>query len=132
MDDTGRQFTASSDPQLKFAKPARRRTPKPNRQAVYAQVDTRDRGCCRVCGRFTSVENLLAPNGRHHHHLVYRSRGGKDDTANVVTLCASCHRRVHEGGMRLSGNADDRDERGRGCVQHLRPSESGWQIVGWV
>ena len=38
------------------------------------------------------------------HHLVYRSRSGSDDGANLVCLCAFHHRRgEHEGRMEVRG-----------------------------
>lgn len=64
----------------------------------YRSVDRRDEGRCRVCKRHADP--------RHHHHLQYRSRGGKHETANVVTLCGSCHNLVHKGAIHLGGNAD--------------------------
>ena len=30
------------------------------------------------------------------HHIKPRSRGGSNDEANLVTLCSSCHRHLHE------------------------------------
>lgn len=31
------------------------------------------------------------------HHIVFREQGGKDTLANLLTLCETCHRRLHEG-----------------------------------
>jgi len=36
------------------------------------------------------------------HHIVWTSRGGKDSIYNLITLCVSCHDKVHETGQ--SGN----------------------------
>ena len=132
MDDVTGSHSAIDYSLLKFGKPKHRKRPKPDRTAVYRAVDDRDHGYCRVCLTYTTGESLLAPNGRHHHHLVYRSRGGTDTTENVLTLCRVCHQQVHDGLMKLSGNANDRDEWGRGCLQRMKPSESGWVVVGWV
>lgn len=30
------------------------------------------------------------------HHIVYRELGGKDTLTNLMTLCDSCHRKVHQ------------------------------------
>lgn len=49
----------------------------------------RDKWRCRAprCG---SKSNL------HAHHIRFRSEGGPDTAANLVTLCETCHRRVHD------------------------------------
>jgi len=31
----------------------------------------------------------------HKHHKIYRSRGGSDDSGNLVLLCIMCHNAVH-------------------------------------
>jgi len=31
------------------------------------------------------------------HHIVFREHGGKDTLANLLTLCETCHSRLHEG-----------------------------------
>lgn len=62
--------------------------PKPTRKSrkQISQRDLvkkRDRGRCQFpkCGRET---NTL-------HHVIFRSHGGKNDEANLVTLCADHH-----------------------------------------
>ncbi len=96
----------------------------------YAQVDRRDSHCCRVCrARVGGVGMLQAV---HHHHLVYRSRGGAHDTKNVVSLCVKCHSAVHNGEIRLSGDADSRNHIGvLNGVKLERGHESGWKVEGW-
>lgn len=47
----------------------------------------RDQYKCRKCG---------AEEGLTLHHVVYRSQLGGHDPENLVTLCWSCHRRVHD------------------------------------
>ena len=43
------------------------------------------------------------------HHVVYRSHGGADDAANLVSLCAAHHLHgVHMGWIRVRGKAPDR------------------------
>lgn len=42
---------------------------------------------CQACG---SMSNLEA------HHQQFRSQAGDDAEANLITLCATCHARVHE------------------------------------
>lgn len=96
----------------------------------YAQVDRRDSHCCRVCrARVGGVGMLQAV---HHHHLVYRSRGGAHDTKNVLSLCVKCHSAVHNGEIRLSGDADARSHIGvLNGVKLERGDEAGWKVEGW-
>jgi hypothetical protein len=35
------------------------------------------------------------------HHVIPRERGGTNDPDNLITLCAACHRLVHERGLPL-------------------------------
>jgi len=54
---------------------------------VCRLVDRRDNGRCRVCGRACSPSALSMVDRAERHHLTYRSRGGADETRNVLTLC---------------------------------------------
>jgi hypothetical protein len=58
---------------------------------VRREVLARDRHRCRApgCGRTRFLEV---------HHVVPRERGGTNAAANLVTLCAACHRLWHERG----------------------------------
>jgi len=38
------------------------------------------------------------------HHIKFLSQGGKDTITNLVTLCHSCHQKVHQGSITLSVN----------------------------
>jgi hypothetical protein len=35
------------------------------------------------------------------HHLVFKEQGGKDTLANLLTLCESCHQKVHQSKVSL-------------------------------
>lgn len=49
----------------------------------------RDSYTCKICG---------AKNTRLEvHHIKYRSQGGTDDEDNLITLCESCHKKIHMG-----------------------------------
>lgn len=61
---------------------------------LRALVEDRDGGC-RVCG---------AVGFLHIHHLVHWTDGGPTDDDNLVALCTTCHRRVHHGHLRISGD----------------------------
>jgi len=100
-------------------KAAQRRLQAIKRAEVYRAVDLRDRGSCRVCGGLSGT--------LHHHHLVYRSRGGTDTAGNVILCCHSCHADIHAARLRVSGDADARDTSGllSGLTIARRPPE-GW------
>ena len=98
-------------------------------KACYAAVDKRDVRCCRVCRKRVGGIGML--DAAHHHHLVYRSQGGGHETANVVSLCVRCHQAIHDGEIRLSGDADLRNPIGVLVGLTLeRASESGWTVEG--
>lgn len=46
----------------------------------------RAQGRCEVCG----------DRAWHAHHILPRSAGGRDDLSNLLAVCHSCHRRVHD------------------------------------
>jgi 5-methylcytosine-specific restriction endonuclease McrA len=50
------------------------------------EVLRRDGWRCQACG---SRKDLQV------HHQLFRSHGGDDAMANLITLCADCHARVH-------------------------------------
>ena len=66
---------------------------KPNRSTIPPAMRRaaleRDGHTCRVrgCGATHFLEV---------HHLVARSKGGKHEPANLITLCSACHRLIHE------------------------------------
>ncbi len=67
---------------------------------VRAAVRKRDGGKCRCCGK----------PGFDLHHIVYRSRGGKDTEDNLVTTCRACHTAIHQHALKVYG-ADARSVR---------------------
>ena len=57
-------------------------------------VLNRDSYTCQICGaKHTRLEV---------HHIVYRSQGGTDDEDNLITLCESCHKKIHAGEIKVS------------------------------
>ncbi|MBM4119075.1 HNH endonuclease [bacterium] len=62
--------------------------------ALRRQVLARDGHRCQAPGcrgtRFLEV-----------HHREPRRRGGRNSAENLITLCAACHRLLHEGSLRL-------------------------------
>jgi hypothetical protein len=56
------------------------------------RVRNRDKQQCQICG-----EVLPVHYGRLEvHHIDYRSKGGSDESENLVTLCDLCHAVKHD------------------------------------
>jgi 5-methylcytosine-specific restriction endonuclease McrA len=53
---------------------------------LLTQVLQRDGWRCQRCGSFINLQV---------HHIRPRSRLGDDTEANLITLCAKCHRNCH-------------------------------------
>lgn len=57
-------------------------------------VMNRDSYTCQICGaKHIRLEV---------HHIVYRSKGGTNDEDNLITLCETCHKKVHKGEINVS------------------------------
>ncbi len=54
----------------------------------------RDNYTCRCCGKKHVRLEV--------HHIVFRSMGGNDELANLITLCEKCHRAIHDGKITLN------------------------------
>jgi RRXRR protein/HNH endonuclease len=68
----------------------------------------RDGYACQQCGKHKV--RLQA------HHVMFREHGGKDSLTNLLTLCETCHTRLHQGKLQLkvtgvSGQLDQIAER---------------------
>lgn len=62
---------------------------------VKAYVLHRDGYQCQKC---------KTKKGKMHvHHVVFRSNGGTDTPSNLITLCESCHARLHNGEFEIKG-----------------------------
>ena len=65
---------------------------------LYRQLRHRDRGCrFPGCGRTRWV---------NAHHIVHWAQGGVTDRENLVLLCGSHHKLLHERGWKLTGHPD--------------------------
>lgn len=62
---------------------------------VKAYVLHRDGYQCRECK--TKKSKLYV------HHIIFKSQGGTNTPDNLITLCASCHDKVHCGGFEIKG-----------------------------
>ena len=54
--------------------------------ALMKRILERDRWRCQFCGAQVNLQV---------HHIVFRSQGGSDSEANLITACAECHRNLH-------------------------------------
>ena len=69
-------------------------------RSVRIAVQQRDGRRCRCCGRKDRL---------HHHHLVFRSKGGAWSSENILLLCSGCHALLHARQLWIFGkNADKR------------------------
>ena len=55
---------------------------------------------CKICG---SSENL------QKHHIIPIAQGGDNGFNNRITICAECHRKIHEHGIGLPRNFEIKD-----------------------
>lgn len=62
-----------------------------------AFVLDRDSRTCRHCKGKSRDSRLEV------HHIVFRSNGGSDEAENLITLCKTCHDKVHAGDIKLKG-----------------------------
>ena len=60
-----------------------------------AMVLNRDGYTCQYCHGKRKNSRLEV------HHIQYRHMGGSDDSDNLITLCRSCHKDVHDGKITL-------------------------------
>lgn len=51
-------------------------------------IINRDNYTCQICGKKNTRLEV--------HHIIFRSQGGTDDENNLITLCADCHRGIHD------------------------------------
>ena len=103
---------------LRFNEEARLPTPAQRREMIR-----RDGYCCSTPG----CSNHL---WLEVHHVVLYSRKGKTIGSNLVTLCSRCHKNVHRGHLRISGQAPDklvfRDREGRDLHRTHALGVAGW------
>ncbi|UCZ89468.1 HNH endonuclease signature motif containing protein [Gordonia sp. WA4-43] len=76
-----------------------RRKRVPNKALIRA-LFVRDR-CCQVpgCGRTRHL---------HAHHVQLWSAGGRTDPDNLISLCGSCHRALHQGEFAITAHGEQR------------------------
>lgn len=64
-----------------------------------AMVLNRDNYTCQCCKGKRKDSKLEV------HHIIFRSQGGSDEESNLITLCHTCHKALHNGKInpKLSG-----------------------------
>ena len=67
-------------------KPANLRLDALSYESLRRQILRRDSWRCQSCGTMSNLEV---------HHRQFRTHSGADSEENLITLCATCHARVH-------------------------------------
>jgi 5-methylcytosine-specific restriction endonuclease McrA len=70
---------------LAKARARKRRKAHSQRASARALVMDEHTRCVGQCGRLAT----------HMHHVVFLSRGGKDEPSNLAPVCAWCHSDIH-------------------------------------
>ena len=68
---------------------------------VREYVLERDNHECQICCKkegYKHKNNVPLET----HHIVPRSQGGSDDPSNLITLCPTCHKKIHAGKLKLN------------------------------
>lgn len=88
-------------------KAEKRTAAKKQQRDVYRIVTERDKRKCRACLNQANPSALDMLSKGHHHHIVFRSAGGKDESSNLMLACARCHAAIHAHRLSVRGNADE-------------------------
>lgn len=97
-----------------------------------AMVLDRDGYTCQCCKGKRKDSRLEV------HHIVYRSHGGSDDQSNLVTLCHTCHKGVHDGSISLKlkglakGTLNHATQMNSIRVQLMRRHPDAIQTFGYI
>ena len=52
----------------------------------FYDIGDQDRPICEYCGKYWIVDI---------HHILFRSKNGKDNIENLIGLCRYCHNKAH-------------------------------------
>lgn len=61
-----------------------------------AMVLNRDNYTCQCCKGKHKDSKLEV------HHIIFRSQGGSDEADNLITLCHTCHKKIHSGEIKTN------------------------------
>ncbi|WP_394341304.1 HNH endonuclease [Natrarchaeobius chitinivorans] len=73
------------------------------------KVLKRDEHICQSCGAHVEQDGTNA----EVHHSTYLKEGGSNDLENLLTLCTSCHKRLHSSPVKASQAVTDSSENSR-------------------
>lgn len=63
-----------------------------------AMVLNRDNYICQNCHN----KKKQKKDKMEVHHIIYKSKGGSDESDNLITLCSTCHYNVHHKNLKLN------------------------------
>jgi hypothetical protein len=63
--------------------------------SLKAMVRERDKQTCQCCK--AKGENVKL----QVHHIIFRSNGGPDVPSNLITVCEDCHKKIHDGFLKV-------------------------------
>jgi len=83
----------------------------------------RDNYQCQHCTKSKKIKNEKL----HVHHIVFKSNGGTDNPDNLITLCKSCHKNLHDGLIKIkSGNVKQTKHATEISIVKTFIEKSGW------
>ena len=103
--ETGQfDMAAMKDPSIRSKKKIRwayQEGPNYGYANTKAMIRARDGYTCQHCKGRRKDSRLDV------HHIVFRSKGGSDEPENLITLCRTCHKMLHDGKIdpKLKGKA---------------------------
>lgn len=109
------------------------------------RLDENLRIACLMRDGYTCQQGGKQHTRLEAHHIVFREQGGKDSLTNLVTLCETCHKHVHQGNVTLkatgvSGHLDQIAQRSMQGKSYLYAALSrqvalsrlfGYQTATW-
>ena len=64
-----------------------------NKRVVNKKLLKDKKGICEICNKYTQTEK---------HHIKSKGSGGNDTEDNLIELCRTCHRLVHDGKIKIN------------------------------
>lgn len=65
-------------------------------------IRNRDNYTCQYC------KNKRKDSNFDVHHIIFRSNGGSNEPENLITLCRTCHKDLHNGKIKLKVNGKNK------------------------